>query len=132
MVYIQRDVSNWVFEEESGERDEEVLPSGCELRGDLDGHNRWVQGDVSDVVPYLSQLRLSCHLQDENSASFIRGGSGVSIPTNKGGVSRLTQSTQLSLVSRMSSSDSPSSKIYAFSQLLRSSTVLTKKTWSEV
>jgi len=119
LVCIQRDISNWVFEEEGGEGDKEVLTSGGELRWDLDGHNRWVQGNVlDDVVPYLSQLRLLCHLQGKTSASFIHSGSDVEVPTSTGGVSRVTQSIQLSLVSRISSSDSPPPRIYAPSQLL--------------
>jgi hypothetical protein len=59
-------------------------------------------------------------------------GGGVSAPTTTGGVSRLTQSIQLSLVSRMSSSASPSLRMKASSQLLRSSMVLTKKVWFDI
>ena len=75
LICVQRNIPNWVFYEESGERDEKVFLSGGEVGGDLNGHSGWVQGDVSDyMVPYLSEMGLSRHLQEGSWASFTRSG----------------------------------------------------------
>ena len=63
LVCAQRNISNWVLQEESSKRDEELFLSRGEIGGDLDNHMGWIQVEISNyVVPQLLKLGLLCHL----------------------------------------------------------------------